>query len=67
VTETFLSGMVGPWPAPADGFDREMRPSRRELRTKPLRRQQIMAIRVTMLLAGSASAVLEVFNLIWLN
>jgi hypothetical protein len=39
-----------------------MRPSRRELRRKPLRRRQIMAIRVTMLLAGSASAVLGTFN-----
>jgi hypothetical protein len=50
-----------PWKPPADGFERQLRPDRRERRRRPLTRRQVLAIRGSFLLAGAFCAA--VFSL----
>ena len=46
-----------PWPAPDGGFERVMRPSRRERRRQPLTRRSVVATRVAFLLCAAGCAV----------
>lgn len=41
------------WKPPADGFERQLRPDRRERRRRPLTRRQVLAIRGSFLLIGT--------------
>lgn len=45
-----------PWPPPQDGYDRILKPDRREARRRPLRRWQVAFVRVTLLSAAAFSA-----------
>jgi hypothetical protein len=50
-----------PWKPPADGFERQLRPGRRERRRRPLTRRQVLSIRGIFLLTGTFCAT--VFSL----
>jgi len=50
------------WPRPDGGFERVMRPTARERRRQPLRRRQIIAIRLTFLLLAIFCAVVFALN-----